>query len=444
MTEQRRPITTSRKKLAVFAILVTVGVGLWLFWPREAQVVRTIPACPSKPLAFAPTPTPTPPKRSYLTVTHEGITFIDFDATAEAAGDVQEFGNLFQVGRGKYILYVDDLRYNFQEVLAYLKSWDECREATKFYTGVIIASPATPTMVIEPTPTPTLEPGGMLITDDGPVRYGGNVDGRCYVDALSTDLIYTGREVSCDDLESTVTPTPTPALMFDSPLMNAEPAIPRIYVDEEGCYWIWGSELCPETPTTTPGEPIEYTVVGGGRCYVEVPECTHDSGEGWQWIGPCPVEWGRKVSCDDLETAVEPTPTPTPSYDIYDLLWGNSERTSEYVFTPVFDAPEFDALVLRIDWLSSILITDAFSQTTIVKGPATVRFSRAWTAPTLTPTATPVPDKASYPYQPDCFWEKRCPMCEAQYLCWTIGGGEAGMKLYVPPLLTPTPTATPD
>jgi len=84
---------------------------------------------------------------------------------------------------------------------------------------------------------------------------------------------------------------------------------PDIHNVGEFEYPVIDSLVVQETPTPTPtpdstlhlDSDTEYTVVGGGRCYVEVPECIHDSGEGFQWTGPCPVEWGREVSCGDEE-----------------------------------------------------------------------------------------------------------------------------------------------
>ena len=47
----------------------------------------------------------------------------------------------------------------------------------------------------------------------------------------------------------------------------------------------------------------------------------------------------------------------------------------EWLWTDWYFDPEED-WVIEINWLSSILITDVFSVTTVIAGPATVRFSK--------------------------------------------------------------------
>jgi len=271
-----------RNLLVGLAILMFAGaVGInWLFSPRqEIQVVTVSPICPPRPQKIAPSPTPTPSTVSYLTVTDDFTligegTFIRFRATADAAADVAQFGTVSpsMIGRESYKLRVNTIEYDYQEVLDYLNSWDECYHGEDIYIPGIVAFDLN-----TPTPTPTLEPGAMRITD-GPAYYG---------------------------------------------------------------------------------------AIDGNRCYADIPLCGDRV---------CPVEWGREVSCDDGEP-IPPTPTPTatPEFDVDGWIeW----LISQWRFTPDLDD------WLLIDWPDSIIITDALSQTTVIQGPATVRFNDETAVPT--------------------------------------------------------------
>ena len=191
------------------------------------------------------------------------------------------------------------------------------------------AQTITVSLACPPTPTPTPDGGQITITADTDAFL---IDGQCY---------FLGREGSCDDWMTAESPTPTPTL------------------EHGGVHATGGSVLS-----------ALFGVIGDDGCWVDVPWCGSA-------VGICPSEWGREVSCDDMESTVTPTPTPTPDpdalilpYDLYEDAWLDLDLTSQWNYSPT--TPDD---VLFINWPYTILITDAFSQTTIVKGPATVRFS---------------------------------------------------------------------
>lgn len=311
MTEQKGRKTKLEVGIVIFCILALIGLLMGVLFGIVLPMIRTTDQVDCDPFVWyvqpddpcyipipAPTKCPSPPRYKTefaISSYYEGTGSINFDATEDIAAAAEAFGWLYE-GDGGYTLYVDS-RYDFQEVLAYLESWGECH------------------FILEES-TPTPEPGGVRILD-GPVLYSGVVDGRCYVDALTLELIYTGREVSCDDWETPVEPTPTPT------------------PDPYFAYFIGLIDL------------VEFS--------------------------------------DLLETAVPPaTPTPTPtaipnlivqSYDHLDPLDKLLQDlmiialATEYTF-----APKTIDVKLFIDWPHTIHITDAFSQTTVISGPATVRF----------------------------------------------------------------------
>jgi len=96
----------------------------------------------------------------------------------------------------------------------------------------------------------------------------------------------------------------------------------------------------------------------------------------------CLSEDGGEVRLYGVDESV-PTPTPTLQpgevratesnidIDAYIDDWLNSDEwlTEQYTILPESDT------VVFINWPHSILVTDAFSQTTVIAGPATVRFS---------------------------------------------------------------------
>lgn len=131
--------------LAALAILILAAIvvrgGLAVFAHRNPGDQMKL-MCPARPQQVMPTPTPTPSKLSYLTVISEYTmlfegTFIRFRATADAAEDVAGFGTVSNLYRESYKLRVDTIKYNYQEVIDYLNSWDDC------YGGIPIPT-ATP------------------------------------------------------------------------------------------------------------------------------------------------------------------------------------------------------------------------------------------------------------------------------------------------------------
>jgi len=124
-----------RNLLVALAILILAAIvvrgGLAFFAHRNPGGPNETDVCPARPQKVMPTPTPTPSKLSYLTVTREYTllgegTFILFRATADAAEDVAEFGTVSNLYRESYRLRVDTIKYNYQEVIDYLNSWDDC------------------------------------------------------------------------------------------------------------------------------------------------------------------------------------------------------------------------------------------------------------------------------------------------------------------------------
>jgi len=88
---------------------------------------------------------------------YEGTGRISFYATEDIADAFEEFGWIHSEAYltsdgncGRHSLYVD-ARYDFQEVLAYLQSWNECHEMADFDVGSEIEADES-----TPTPTPTL------------------------------------------------------------------------------------------------------------------------------------------------------------------------------------------------------------------------------------------------------------------------------------------------
>jgi len=78
----------------------------------------------------------------------------------------------------------------------------------------------------------------------------------------------------------------------------------------------------------------------------------------------------RSVTRYDAEDVYVLTETLTPAPDDMIYVDDGALVLSHYTFSLL---PESDS-VLFIDWLHSITITDALSQTTVISGPAIVRF----------------------------------------------------------------------
>jgi len=91
-------------------ILAAVGVGV---------ATRPIIGCPPRPTM----------QTDFAVIDYYDDTGrISFYATASAAENFEGLGRLYDDGiYGGYDLYVDP-RYDFQEVLDYLKAWDGCHE----------------------------------------------------------------------------------------------------------------------------------------------------------------------------------------------------------------------------------------------------------------------------------------------------------------------------
>lgn len=105
------------------------------------------------------------------------------------------------------------------------------------------------------------------------------------------------------------------------------------------------SEQKERTPRNTPG----------GAIFVGCVLALIVAGVIWLFLPP------REVQVVATELVIEP-------YDSID--WDDVLRpASQHVFTPVLDD------VLLIDWPFSIFITDTYSTTIVMRGPATVRFS---------------------------------------------------------------------
>ncbi len=244
---------------------------------------------------------------------YEGVGRITFDTTEDMASDTKEFGDLYHDLDGGYTLYVNS-RYVFQEVLDYLEAWGECRVMAD--RGIEISARGSTTSQY-PAPTPTLEPSGVRI-GDGPLLWAGKENGRCYVDVPECGYgqpcpLDWGREVSCDDWETTVFPTTTPTPDWEATISTSHSES-------------YGSDMWltrTPTPTATPNLVIQ--------------------------------SYDRLDPLDKL---------------LQDLI--TIALATEYTFRP-----KTTDVKLFIDWPGTITITDALSQTVVIKGPATVTFEEA-------------------------------------------------------------------
>jgi len=384
-----------------------------------------------------------PPKPRYkadfaVTSDIEWLRMVGIDATAEAAMQAEEFGNLVHDWDSDYTLYVGP-RYDFQEVLDYLNSWDECG--------------ADPGFVEE------AEEGSILITD-GPGWWGvcTSVDGcKCYADCNNrpcpSDWWW---EVSCGDGEL-ISPTPTPEpdeswsggtpllgsadIYHDTPTLTSTPTLePEVYLWH--CFDEWGHEVsCDDwaspsltaTPTPTPGTTVistgiaRYMIPMDDRYYA-VPACSYWADD-LQWLVPCSIPClpcpqaklvGIRNSSEALRVIFFDAPLDIASqftelgrlfhttsgwfelyvdvrYDFPEVLaylqslrsvpQGHATPTPTPTATPELDVDGWIEWLtsqwrftpdlddwLLIDWPDSIIITDALSQTIVIQGPATVRF----------------------------------------------------------------------
>ena len=191
---------------------IAIGLALVLMAgcaPRAKQQAAT-PTCPPRPQRQ----TASSIIQDYWEPTGR-ITFYADAIESYAEDFFSEFGGFYPDSGNSYTLWVD-ARYDFNEVLEYLQR-SECHlELGEVYWG--------DEAYRKITPTPTLEPGEMRITD-GPALYGAIDGDRCWVDIpLCGDRVCPvewGQEVSCDDMETPVqaevppTPTPTPTLTPD-------------------------------------------------------------------------------------------------------------------------------------------------------------------------------------------------------------------------------------
>ena len=102
-------------------IFLTVALGILILAAVGVLVASSIIiiGCPPRPTM----------QTDFAVISYyEGTRRISFHATASAAENFEGFGRLYDDGiYGGYDLYVDP-RYDFQEVLDYLKAWDGCHE----------------------------------------------------------------------------------------------------------------------------------------------------------------------------------------------------------------------------------------------------------------------------------------------------------------------------
>jgi len=265
-------------------------------------------------------------------------------------------------------MLVVDRQYDFGEVAAYVEVWrgchvDVCVDAFLIDgQGNYIPIPglscidSLPGTTPTPTPTATPEPGevecdwGTLYLDPDqlcnnptPTPTGTRdwiSDSGCWIDHNTGFVICSG--------ESSTVPTATPeqASFIEDETVSDVDTSGRVFQTDAASQYMG---------------PLS-----DGKCYW-LPTCIYfyDVAER---KGACPPSWGLEVPCKGSE-APTPTPTATPELSSYIEI-------TEDLFLPMdFDYLPTSEDKMLIDWPHTILITDAFSQTTVIQGPATVRFS---------------------------------------------------------------------
>jgi len=316
--------------LVLLGLLGFVGaIGIhWLFSPgQEAQVVTVSLMCP-----------PVPRHKTGFAVTsyYEGTGRMTFQATEDMATSTEEFGWLSHDFDG-YTLYVDS-RYDFQEVLDYLSSWNECYHGEDLYIGGIAVSRhdwEVPPPAATPAPTP-----GTTVISTGIARYMMPMDDRYYaVPACSYWADGLQWLVPCS---IPCLPCPQAKLVG---IRNSSEALRVIFFD---------APLDIASQFTELGR-LFHTTSGWFELYVDV-----------RYDFPEVLAYLQSLrSVPQGHATPMPAPTATRELDVESWIeW----LTSQWHFTPDLDD------WLLIDWPDSIIITDALSQTMVIQGPATVRF----------------------------------------------------------------------